>query len=191
MADNASIFEADPKAIPYIVADYARTERNVILRLILMMSTFTVPEESIIKEFSLIGIKTFDIKKQLWHEIYKCYADTKSIASLPSDYKAAVEETYSRTISADGFSDDAFDAGVLICKEKYNMRQGKMETVYAIEDREFISRCVSELKSAGYVTEDEKGEEHYLGAELSLRIFMRVFDSKAYGISDLTICRFI
>jgi len=193
MADNASIFEADPKAIPYIVADYARTERNVILRLILMMSIFTVPEESVIKEFSLIGIKVYDLKKQLWYEIYKCYADTKATASLPADYKDAVEEAYTRSVGGDGISSDEFTAKVLIRKEKYNMRQGKMETVYSIEDPAFISRCVSELESAGYVTEDEKGEKYYLGAELKGHIYQKhlpgqffTFGGKYYEMQYLT-----
>ncbi|MBQ2245071.1 MAG: hypothetical protein II320_04440, partial [Oscillospiraceae bacterium] len=44
MADNESIFRTDPKAIPYITADYARTVRNVVLRLCLRMSTGLVPE---------------------------------------------------------------------------------------------------------------------------------------------------
>lgn len=186
MADNASIFEADPKAIPCIVADYARTERNIILRLILMMSTFTVSEESIIKEFSLIGIKVYNLTKQLWYEIYKCYADTKATASLPSDYKEAVEEAYTRSVGE-------FTAKVLIRKEKYNMRQGKMEIVYSIEDSAFISRCVSELESAGYVTEDEKGESHFLGSELKGHIYQKylpgqffTFGGKYYEMQYLT-----
>lgn len=193
MADNASIFEADPKAIPCIVADYARTERNVILRLILMMSTFTVSEESIIKEFSLIGKKVYDLKKQLWYEIYKCYADTKAIAALPTDYIQAVEEAYTRSIEADGTSAENFTSKVLIRKEKYNMRQGIMETVYSIEAPEFVSRCVSELESAGYVTEDEKGEKYYLGAELKGHIYQKhlpgqffTFGGKYYEMQYLT-----
>lgn len=193
MADNASIFEADPKAIPCIVADYARTERNVILRLILMMSTFTVSEESIIKEFSLIGIRVYNLTKQLWYEIYKCYADTKAAASLPSDYEEAVEEAYTRSVGSDVLSAKEFTAKVLIRKEKYNMRQGKMETVYSVEDPAFISRCVSELESAGYVTEDEKGEKYYLGAELKGHIYQKylpgqffTFGGKYYEMQYLT-----
>lgn len=56
MADNDKIFAADPKAIPYIVADYARTVRNVSFRLILLMSTGGVREEALKKELSLMGL---------------------------------------------------------------------------------------------------------------------------------------
>ena len=38
MTANNSIFSADPKAIPYVVADYAHTARNVVLRLCLRMA---------------------------------------------------------------------------------------------------------------------------------------------------------
>lgn len=69
MADNASIFEADAKAIPFIAADYNRSNRNTILRLILMMSTYPVSSDILEKELSLLGISVFDLKKQLWYEI--------------------------------------------------------------------------------------------------------------------------
>ena len=49
MTENLSLFETDAKAIPYIVADYARTDRNVIMRLMLMMSSSYVKKEDIIK----------------------------------------------------------------------------------------------------------------------------------------------
>lgn len=193
MADNASIFEADPKAIPYIVADYARTDRNVILRLVLMMSTLPVAEEEIVKELSLIGIKVYDLKKQLWHEIYKCYADTRSIASLSSDYKQAVEETFTRSLDIESAAEAVFTSKILTCKERYNMRSGKMETVYSIVDPVFISVCAAELKSAGYVAEDEKGEKYYLGSELSGHIYQKylpgqffTFGGKYYEMQYLT-----
>ena len=47
MAANEGIFNADPKAIPYIVADHARTERNVVLRLCLRMSVEPVPDREL------------------------------------------------------------------------------------------------------------------------------------------------
>ena len=38
MFENARTFIADPKAVPTIVADYARTERNTILKLLMRMT---------------------------------------------------------------------------------------------------------------------------------------------------------
>src|SRR5690606_18617995 len=47
MVDNRELFSTDPKAIPSIVADYARTSRNAVLRLVLMLSAFPVAESAI------------------------------------------------------------------------------------------------------------------------------------------------
>ena len=62
MGDNAQIFETDPKAIPNIVADYIKSERNTILKLLLFMTREQVTEESIGKEFNLLGLEVFDVK---------------------------------------------------------------------------------------------------------------------------------
>ncbi len=193
MADNASIFEADAKAIPYIVADYARTERNVILRLLLMMSTLPVAEETVRKELSLIGIKAFDIKKQLWYEIYKCYADTKAISELSDDYREAVDQAYSKKLDIEGAAKEGFAPDLIICRERYNMSEGKMELVYSVVNPAFISVCASQLKSAGYVAEDEQGEKYYLGSELCGHIYQKylpgqffTFGGKYYEMQYLT-----
>lgn len=55
MVDNHDLFSADPKAIPSIVPDFARTERNTVLRLILSLLTFGVTGPELRREFELIG----------------------------------------------------------------------------------------------------------------------------------------
>lgn len=55
MVGNRRIFAADPKAIPSIVPDFARTERNSVLRLILALVAFEVSDVALGKEFELIG----------------------------------------------------------------------------------------------------------------------------------------
>ena len=190
MADNASIFEADAKAIPYIVADYTRSNRNTLLRLILMMSTNPVSEEMLEKELSLLNISVFDLKKQLWYEMYNCYAKVTEVATLPGDYKEAVEEAFKREIIGDGYR---INADVFETVEKFNLKKGCTETTYAINDKSFLRACVTELRSAGYIVEDEKGGKHYLGAELSGHIYQRhlpgqffTFDGKYYEMMYLT-----
>lgn len=190
MADNASIFETDAKAIPYIVADYARTDRNTILRLVLMMSTFSISGDELTKELSLMGTKVYSLKEQLWYELYKCYAAIAEIINLPEDYKEAVEFVSTKELTINGFT---VDISLFNTKETFNIRTGKFETTYTIENREFLEECVSELKSAGYVAEDEKGERYYLGAELSGHIYQRylpgqffTFGGKYYEMQYLT-----
>lgn len=55
MVDNRELFSTDPKAIPSIVADYARTSRNAVLRLVMMLSAYPVTESAIARELELAG----------------------------------------------------------------------------------------------------------------------------------------
>src|SRR5690606_20510680 len=55
MVANSRIFSADPKAIPSIVPDYARTERNLVLRLLMTLMTFGMTEAVLARELELIG----------------------------------------------------------------------------------------------------------------------------------------
>ncbi len=190
MADNASIFEADAKAIPYIVADYARSNRNTVLRLILMMSASSLDEAFLANELSIMGMKPYDLKKQLWYEIYKCYASVRDVVTLSEDYNVAVDEAYERTIKYSGME---ISPELIVVKEEYNIGKAEFEILYSITDRLFISRCVNELKSAGYVAEDEQGDRHYLGSELCGHIYQKylpgqffTFGGKYYEMQYLT-----
>lgn len=193
MADNASIFEADPKAIPCIVADYVRSNRNTVLRLALMMSTFPVNADTLKKELSLIGIKVYDLKKQLWYELFLCYSDTKAVSELPSEYEEAVEAASQLTLSGFYGADGGIGIDILEEDDVYNVKCGKLEHTFSIKDPAFMDRCVSELKSAGYIAEDEEGDKYYLGAELCGQIYQKylpgqffTFGGKYYEMRRLT-----
>ncbi len=190
MADNASIFETDAKAIPYIVADSVRTARNTVMKLLLMMTHRPVSEETLTKELSLVGIKVRNLREQLWHEIYKCYSNMNDVAALPENYEKAVKLTKNRPIVIGG---DKYYEHILIIEDRFNFKRGAMETTYSIRDRNFIEHCVSALQSAGYVAEDEKGEKYYLGAELRGHIYQKylpgqffTFNGKYYEMQYLT-----
>ena len=190
MADNASIFEADAKAIPFIVADYNRSNRNTILRLILMMSTYPVSSDILEKELSLLGISVFDLKKQLWYEIIKCYSDSKKTTSFSDDYKQAVYSGYSETLQ---FGGAEWNHEIIRVEESFNLKYGRMETTYSISDPEFLAVFVFELRSAGYIAEDEKGKRYYLGAELCGHVYQKylpgqffTFGGKYYEMQYLT-----
>lgn len=190
MADNASIFEADAKAIPYIVADYTRSNRNTILRLILMMSTFPVSSEILEKELSLLGITVIDIRKQLWYEMYNCYAPISETEKYSCDYRRAVSQVCALSLK---IGDMEWTNDLIERKETFNVKKGKPETTYSISDSTFLRTCVAELRSAGYVAEDEKGQRYYLGAELNGHIYQKylpgqffTFDGKYYEMQYLT-----
>ena len=189
MADNALVFEADPKAIPNIVADYARTNRNMILRLLLMMSTYPVKESVLKQELSLFGMQVFDLKQQLWFEIYKCFASLNDL-SLTDDYAENVAAIAKETLCV---SDKQIGCDVIKTKVQFNVESGKVEKTYIIDDNDFIYYYVKDLKSAGYIAEDEKGEKYYLGTELAGHIYQKylpgqyfTFAGKYYEMLYLT-----
>lgn len=55
MVDNRELFSIDPKAIPSIVPDYARSKRNTVLRLLVLLTEFGVPESVLLRELELVG----------------------------------------------------------------------------------------------------------------------------------------
>ena len=171
MADNASMFEADAKAIPSIAADYAKTVRNTTLGMLLQISSRSASEEMLKKEFSLLGIEVFDIKKQIWFEIFKCFSGVEVINTLPENYKDAVEAVRRMKINAGG---EEFGINILTAEEEYNYVKGIYEVVYRIEDKNFIKNFVGDLKSASYVAEDEMDSSNYLGSELICQIYQRI-----------------
>lgn len=190
MADNASIFEADAKAIPFISADYTRSNRNTILRMVLMMSTYPVPAEILEKEFSLLGITIFDLKKQLWFELYNCYCEVSKTKTLPEDYRQAVNQVYDSSLKLNGAE---WTHDIIQVEDTFNLKNGRLENTYSITDAAFLKLCVSELRSAGYVAEDEKGQKYYLGAELGGHIYQKylpgqffTFGGKYYEMQYLT-----
>ena len=173
MAENNGIFNTDPKAIPYIVADYAHTERNVILRLCLRMSVDAVPEDEFLRELMLVGMDTVHPVESLWHWICTYYHgddiekdfDGHEILVLPVRGRE-------RRLTAD----------TIQLKRKYSFRSGKMENMFSISDSDFVEVMLGDMQNAGYIAEDEKGEQLYLGAELKGHIFQKYLPGQFFTL---------
>lgn len=165
MLENDGIFNADPKAIPYMVADYASTQRNIILRLCLRMSTGPVKEADIQQELMLGDMDHGELPHSLWHNI--CL-HCGSRGTSRTD-KAGNE----CLVFSHGAAETVFGIDTLQVKKKYSLEQGRMELLYSITDPKFISIVLGDLRNAGYIAEDEKGEKHYLGAELRGHVFQK------------------
>ena len=182
MASNYTVFETDAKAIPCIVADYARTKRNVVLELILMLSRGFVSDKRIQKEFSLVGLPTLNTGKQLWHEIYRTLSPVKLVSSLPSDYAEAVDYTYDKKLILPG--GDALSVNeVLTSDDRYSLDRGELQHGFSIINEAFFYSFVNSLKSASYISEDEKGERYYLGAELRDHIYQKLLPGQFFTYS--------
>ena len=192
MVSNYTVFETDSKAIPFISADYARTNRNATLQLLLTMASSGLSEGRLEKEFSLMDIEVFSFKEQLWYEIYQCFANVSSISKyVGMSYRKAVAEIACQRLTLPGIPEIGID--VISVTEQFSMDKGKYENVYRVLDNSFIITYINELKSAGYIAEDEKGDVYYLGSELKNHIFQKylpgqffTFGGKYYEMLGLT-----
>ncbi len=165
MADNNDLFNADPKAIPYIVADYAPTVRNVVLRICLRMSTGMVSEEEIRRELILPDLPIRDLQKDFWHEICNC---CRGFGSVSFD----VDNNEVLSVERDGIKTE-YGPSVIRMKRRFSMDTGTMENMYFISDTKFIDLLLGDLQNAGYIAEDERGEKQYLGTELRGHVFQK------------------
>ncbi len=164
MLDNVDVFSADPKAIPTIVPDYARTERNMVLKLIMMMAYDMVSEERIAKELMLCGIPFEDPYNALKELIIKhCNVED---ASLSVRFKEELQS-------------DSLNSIVV----KY----------YELNETNELYEYAKLLKNAYYIAEDEEGESHYIGAKLYGHVFQvmlpgqfMTFDGKYYEVQTVT-----
>ncbi|MCD7981765.1 MAG: hypothetical protein LUF32_05565 [Clostridiales bacterium] len=170
MTANNSIFSADPKAIPYVVADYAHTARNVVLRLCLRMAVGMVWESELRQELQLIDAPVIDLSASLWHEIRRtrafgsgCEGDLLTCTDQGIEY--------------------IFSESVIRTKRKYNIHTGKMESCFYLEDPVFIRLYVDTLKNVEYVAEDEQGEDQYLGSEVLGQIYQRHLPGQFFTIA--------
>ncbi len=163
MAANDTIFHADSKAIPYIVADYAGTERNIIYRICLRLSSYKVTEDEIARELSLIGMDISDIASTLWKSICKCSQST-GIATVNGESELHITKNGKEYV---------FGPSVIEMTRKYSFKSGDMENFYTISDKQFVDIFLGDLCSAEYIAEDEKGEKQYLGSELRGHVFQK------------------
>ena len=183
MAANDSIFNADAKAIPYIVADYANTERNIIYRLCLRLSTCMVTEQEILRELSVLGIEGEDVLQILWDCIRRV---SRSVAQPNVRGDGTLQLTR-------GGRTYTFNSHVLRSKRVYSFRTARMENMIYLDNKVFVDVFLSDLCNAEYISEDEHGQDQYLGTELKGHIFQKylpgqffTFGGKYYEMQRLS-----
>ncbi|MBE5937978.1 MAG: hypothetical protein E7265_08110 [Lachnospiraceae bacterium] len=193
MADNNSLLLTDPKAIPYIVADYAHTKRNVAMRLCLRMTTNLVPEDDIRCELKNVGISGADVIEELWKIICECNQQINLSEDDSAGNKTLVIEENGEKYT--------FYRDIIELKKEYSLKDLGVVKKYYIEDKDFIRLVLQDLLSARYIAEDEFGDKQYLGTELVGQMFQNhlpgqfhTFNGKYYEIIRLTatnelICR--
>lgn len=164
MIDNVATFSNDPKAIPTIVPDYARTERNMVLKLIMMMANAPVSETVVEKELLLCGLSFEDPYLKLRELICKhCNVENPTLSVH--------------------FREEVFEGSV----ESAVVKQ------YEITESNELYEYSNLLKNAYYIAEDEEGEKHYIGSRLYGHVFQvllpgqfMTYDGKYYEIQTVT-----
>lgn len=174
MASNDALFNADAKAIPYIVADYARTKRNVALRLSLRMCVETVCEADLVQELTLVGKSTDDPVASLWEEICRCYQPIGHVAL--DEQKRPLLQCSMKGVEY------VFSQDIIQGKKCYSVGKGIVETVYSIENQIFRALLLNDLHCAGYIAEDEMGQQQYIGSELSGHVFQKHLPGQFFTI---------
>lgn len=136
MRCNARLFRSNPNAIPSLVPDYAKTERNTLIKLLLLMSYDSVTETKVKTELKLIGIETDDVLHEL--------------NTLLAEYIDADSTIFTiKTVTYDG--------------EGSSLRD---ENIYSIMPEKFEEFFGEDLKNAYYICENEESETEYIDTKL-------------------------
>lgn len=164
MSDNMEIFIADPKAIPYITADYARTRRNVVLSLCLLLCINSVKEDIVLRQLKILNIDTKDPISAIWQEI--CAVFGNSTTDDKQNGRLAV------------FDRDS----TILFKREYCVESGKFENVYTIENTAFSSIILEDLQNASYIAEQDS-KDVYIGTELKGHVYQKYMPGQFFTLN--------
>lgn len=173
MSENTEIFTSDPKAIPYITADYARTKRNAILSLCLLLCIDSVKKETLLRQLSLLNLDTNDPVSQIWKEICVIFGDD---ADQSADSAVLILKNHEGRIVS--FEKDE----TIIFKRVYSVESGKFESVYTIENSEFSNIILYDLQNASYIAEQES-EDSYIGSELKGHVYQKYLPGQFFTLN--------
>ena len=136
MRYNRQLFMTDAKAIPTICPGYSKTERNMVIKLILMMAVSPIEEDVIRFEFGLLNIHSDDLYRTLM-ELIGRYMDISS----------SFITVRNRQLPGDDLLPER--------KAEYFISADTFHTYFA-----------KTLKNAYYICEDEKAESEIIDSKL-------------------------
>ena len=150
MVGNRDLFSADPKAIPAIVPDFARTERNAVLRLLLALTTFEVSHSDLVREFQLSG---WSVPTPVGQGSDPADADLSPVVAHLRD--AVIKHTALTEVS------------VRAVKRPGGGTYGdEIETYYSVEGGPGLEAVVDSLRAAYFFVEDERKNVNHIGSLL-------------------------
>lgn len=176
MAENTQLFTADPKAIPYLAADFARTIRNSILRICLKLCLDGMLEEVLQRELMLIGVDSDEPDKSLWREICKLLGcNTSATDNDGNPILLLSGKGSSQTISLE-------KKNTLTFSRKYSVEHGRFVGVFTIENQAFGEYILEDLQNATYVAEQDR-QDCYLGTELKGHIYQKYLPGQFFTLN--------
>ena len=174
MSSNNEVFTADAKAIPYITADYARTKRNSILSLCLLLCVNSVKKETLLRQLVMLNIDTTDPIGELWKEI--CFI-------FSNDSQCDKQGTPILSVKAkDGRTVKFEKASTIVYRREYDVESGKFESVYAIENTDFSRIILDDLQNASYIAEEES-KDIYIGTELKGHVYQKYLPGQFFTLN--------
>ncbi|MDO4623374.1 MAG: hypothetical protein Q4B22_10525, partial [Eubacteriales bacterium] len=174
MAANTDLFTADAKAIPYITADYARTKRNAILSLCLLMCIDSVKEEILNRQMVMLNIDTEDPASEIWKEICVIFG-----SGSDTDKKGnPILSVKNRSGNQVCFEKEA----TILFKRAYSVESGTFESVYTIEDTVFAQLILDDLQNASYIAEQDS-KDIYIGTELKGHVYQKYLPGQFFTLN--------
>ncbi len=174
MADNTDLFITDAKAIPYIAADHARTKRNTILSLCLLLCIDSVQEEVLNRQMSMMNIDTTDPVSEIWKEVCAIFG-SESLSDKQGNPILSVKSRDGKTVC---FEKDA----TILFKRAYSVESGKFESVYTIENTDFSDIILDDLQNASYIAEQED-KDVYIGTELKGHVYQKYMPGQFFTLN--------
>lgn len=163
MRCNQQMFLSSPSVIPSLAPDYAKTERNTLIKLVLLMSIRPVSEPEIQNELLLAGCAAQDV----------------------FDTLSRLLETYT---FADGSILEIKHAG-----RQTQALTAPSTNCFSISKASFALHFASSLKTAYYVVEDEQQEKAYIDAKMFGHVAQTIlpgqfvtYDGKYYEVRAIS-----
>lgn len=170
MFDNIDALLFDPKALPTIVPDFARTERNLVLKLIMKMSLAPLSELDIAKEFVLGGL----ISGQG--------------GEIADDPISLMKQLFEKHFDISGGINNKW-----VEEKQANPLLSKPVRYCRIAEESSLSEFAKKLQAATFIAEDESGEKHFIGARLFGHVFQAFLpgqfltsEGKYYQVQSIT-----
>ena len=174
MSNNTHLFTVDAKAIPYITADYARTKRNVILSLCLLLCVDKVQEDLLNRQMIMLNIDTKDPATEVWKEVCTIFGTAPDC----DKHGNPILSVTARDGSEFRFEKDS----TILFKRAYNVENGKFESVYTIENADFSRIILDDLQHASYIAEQES-KDIYIGKELKGHVYQKYMPGQFFTLN--------